>query len=57
MRVLELGLALERAAVLVEDGDGEEVSADRALERRRYLHHPVHHLSSVLLADVVLLQR
>ena len=48
--------ALELAEVLVEDGHGEEVGADGALEGGGHLDHPVDHLGAVLLAYGVLIE-
>ena len=53
VRVLQDFSALELAQILVEDGHSEEVSSDRALERRGHLDHPIHHLGAILLANVV----
>ena len=53
MRVFHLFDALLSAKILIKDSDGQEVGADRALERSRDLNHPVDHLGAVLFADVV----
>jgi hypothetical protein len=53
MRVFHLFNALLSAKILIKDSDGQEVGADRALERSRDLNHPVDHLGAVLFANVV----
>lgn len=43
--------------VLIEEGNGEEISPNSTLEGCSYLYHPIDHFSPVLLANLVLAER
>ena len=57
IRVLQYLLALLEAQKCIKDCNGQEVGSDCALERGSYLNHPVHHLCTILLANVVGIKR